>query len=195
MTFHHLGAAAEAEPHNNNPDGERFGNWQQVFTGKQFWTMDPRPEEVDIEDIAHALSMQCRYGGHCERFYSVAEHSVLVSQVVPREMALIGLLHDATEAYCVDVPRPLKPFLSEYKGIEDRLWRAIADRFGLPHIMPKEIKVADNAVLLAEARQIMKPHPAPWCIEGEPADVMVWGHAPWMAKEVFLDRYRKLTAL
>lgn len=183
-----------AETYNNNPTAERKGNWQQVYTGRQFWTLDPRPEDIDIHDIAHALALQCRYGGHCESFYSVAEHSVLVSYVVPPELALIGLLHDATEAYCVDVPRPLKVALSEYKDIEDRIWRAIATRFGLPLKMPQAIKDADNAVLLAEQQQIMKSAPAPWCIPGKPADVGIACLSPAHAEDWFLRRFKGLTA-
>lgn len=170
----------------------RRGDWQQVHTGIQFWPLDPRPEEVDILDIAHALAHQCRYGGHCERFYSVAEHSLYVSYVVPSELALVGLMHDATEAYCVDVPRPLKPFLSGYKEIEDRLWRAIATRFGMPEDMPKAVKEADNAVLLAEKAQIMKVEPAPWCIPGLPAAVKIACLCPEIAERLFLNRFHQL---
>lgn len=177
-----------------NGNDARRGNWQQVFTGRQFWPIDPRADEVDIRDIAHALSLQCRYAGHCERFYSVAEHSVLVSHVVPRELALMGLLHDATEAYVIDVPRPLKPFLTGYAEIERNVWIAIADRFGLPHDMPREIKDADNAVLLKEAEEIMKPHPAPWCIPGRPAKVKINCLAPGGAERLFLARFNELTA-
>jgi hypothetical protein len=175
-----------------NGDGRRRGNWMQTYTGHQFWPLDPRPEEVFIADIAHALANACRFGGHCNSFYSVAEHSVLVSQVVPPELALMGLLHDASEAYVCDIPRPLKPFLTGYKEIEERVWRAIADRFELPHEMPQAIKDADNAVLLTEAKAIMKPHPAEWCVPGEPAAVSVLGFPPNFAEQIFLRRFQEL---
>ena len=77
---------------------ERIGDWIQTYTGRQFWPLDPRVDEIHIEDIAHSLSMRCCYGGHLTDFYSVAEHSVLVSLHVPQEFALWGLLHDAAEA-------------------------------------------------------------------------------------------------
>ena len=73
---------------NSQAVSARKGDWMQTYTGRQFWPIDPRANEVHIEDIAHALSMMCRYNGHCRTFYSVAEHSVLVSQHVPPEHAL-----------------------------------------------------------------------------------------------------------
>lgn len=178
--------------YSNNPAGFRVGNWMQTYTGLQFWPLDPHFSEVHIEDIAHALAHACRFGGHCERFYSVAEHSVLVSLVVPPKLALMGLLHDAAEAYVVDIPRPIKPYLVGYKEIEQRVWEAIAARFALSVDMPQSIKDADNAVLLAEAEAIMKPHPAPWSVPGEPARVFVTGWKPELAKELFLKRYAEI---
>jgi hypothetical protein len=99
--------------YSNRAEGEtRLGNWMQTQFGNQFWPLDPRPEDFDIKEIASALGKACRYAGHCFGFYSVAEHSVLVSQIVPPEFALTALMHDATEAYLVDIPRPLKPYLT-----------------------------------------------------------------------------------
>lgn len=173
---------------------KRRGDWMQTFSGRQYWPLDPRPAEVFVEDIAHALAHLCRYAGHCERFYSVAEHSVHVSRCVPPEMALKALLHDATEAYCVDIPRPLKRFIPGYVEIEERNWVAIAQRFDLTPDMPDEIKYADNSVLLAEADQILKKHPAPWNIPAEPADVLIVCMRPEYAKAAFLQRFAELTA-
>ena len=82
----------------------RRGGWIQTYTGRQFWPLDPRIEDIDIHDIAHALSHQCRYSGHCLRFYSVAEHSVLLSHHVAGEHMLWALLHDAWEAYLAAIP-------------------------------------------------------------------------------------------
>jgi hypothetical protein len=79
-------------------DPSRRGDWMQTFTGRRFWPLDPRGEDVLIEDIAHALSLLTRYGGHCTRFYSVAEHSVLLARAATPENALWLLLHDASEA-------------------------------------------------------------------------------------------------
>ena len=172
---------------------ERIGNWMQTSLGAAFWPLDPRPEDIDIRDIAHALAMQCRYNGHCRVFYSVAEHSILVSQVVPAEDALYGLLHDAAEAYVGDIIRPLKRHISGYDGIEERIWLTIAARFGLSPELPESVKAADNTVLLAEQQQIMGPPPFPWNVQGEPAAVTIAGFDPLLARSEFLDRFRQLT--
>lgn len=179
---------------NTSVGNGRVGNWMQTYSGRQFWPLDPRPEDICIEDIAHALSNICRYAGHCERFYSVAEHSVLVSLCVDRELALTGLLHDATEAYVSDVIRPIKPHLTNYSSIENSVWVAIAKKFGLPVVLPPEIKKADTGVLLAEAEQNMKTPPADWCVSGEPAEVKLLCLLPAYAKDAFLNRFRHLTA-
>lgn len=182
------------ELYSNRATGDtRQGNWMQTFSGRQFWPLDPRPEEVFIEDIAHGLSNCCRYAGQCERFYSVAEHSVLCSMVVPAEDALAALLHDAPEAYIHDITRPVKRYLTGYAEIQDEVWACIAQRFGLAFDLPESVKVADNAVLLAEGAQIMKPHPADWSVPGVAADVKVCGHLPEKAKAIFMHRFRELT--
>jgi hypothetical protein len=142
---------------------ERKGAWMQLASGRPYWPIDPRPEDVFIEDIAHALGMICRYGGHCLDFYSVAEHSVHVSHLVPPEHALKALLHDGGEAYCCDIPRPLKKSLAGYAEIEELNWRAICDAFAMTYEMPKCVKDADVAMLFAEQKVLMLPSPlADW---------------------------------
>ena len=114
---------------------ERRGDWFQTATGKQFWPLDPHPDEVCIEDIAHHLANQCRFAGACRAFYSVAQHSVLVSCAVPSEDQKWGLLHDAAEAYLQDLIRPIKAASAlgeEYRKIEDLVLRAVCEQFGLP---------------------------------------------------------------
>jgi len=152
----------------------RYGDWMQTASGKAFWPLDPREDEIDIDDIAHALAMQCRYAGHCKRFYSVAQHSVLVAQSMPtKALARSALLHDATEAYLVDVPRPVKRFLTEYKAIEEKLYAFIARRFGVPEIIPDEVTEADNRILHDELQQLMRPPPISWSLPGEPLGVKI----------------------
>jgi len=132
----------------------RTGDFMQTFNGRKYWPMSPRPHEVHIEDIAHSLSLQCRYAGHCIKFYSVAEHSVLIARHLAAkhapEVALAGLLHDAPEAYCVDIPRPLKPYLTNYRAIEQDNWLAIAARFQLNRELPREVHEADNRIIADE---------------------------------------------
>ena len=175
----------------------REGQWIQTFSGKQFWTIDPRPEEVDIEDIAHALGMMCRYNGHCNNFYSVAEHSVLIARylrdVCGPEIALWGLLHDASEAYISDINRPTKPYLSNYKEIEARIMESVCIRFGLPIEEPPEVKAADNGILWDELRQNMKEPPAGWNIPDVGLGVALQFWTPQTAKEHFLHTFNGLT--
>lgn len=143
----------------------RNGDWIQTFTGRQFWPLDPRADEVDIRDIAHSLSLQCRYNGHCNRFYSVAEHSVLVCWAASPAVKLTALLHDAAEAYLCDLPRPVKHSVTGYKEAEQVVERVIAERFGLEFPFPDEVHSLDARICLDERDQVMGPLPAPW---GEP---------------------------
>lgn len=187
---------------NDNCAAQRRGDWIQLISGEPFWALDPRPEDVHIEDIAWSLSMQCRFGGHCKQFYSVAEHSVMVSHMVPPEMALWGLLHDATEAYLVDLPRPIKQNMPNYREYEDALAVVIAKRFNLDPIMPAGVKLADAHILLAERNQLMAPSRLEW---GYPqtkirstAEVTLepplacWG--PGQAGLEFMRRFSRLTS-
>ena len=173
----------------------RKGDWIQTFTGIQFWPLDPRPEEIVIEDIAHALSLLCRFNGHCKRFYSVAEHSVHVERLLSPEMKLLGLLHDASEAYIADIPSPVKRNLPDYKKIETNLLRAIAERFGLlSWPMSSEVKHADAVMLATEKVALMGKEPAPWHKMPDPVDVgmiQCWG--PSEAEEEFLMTFNALT--
>jgi len=159
----------------------RKGDWQQTYTGRAIWSLDPRPEDVDIRDIAHALSLQCRFAGHSRFHYSVAQHSIMVRDLVnwyadcadiPAEdmptdkewgpIELTALLHDASEAYLIDVPRPLKPHLPEYKVAENAWEQVIATRYGLTHPMPKLVKWADNAALAIERDALFGVQTMPW---------------------------------
>jgi len=177
----------------------RQGDWMQTYTGRQFWPIDPRAEEVDINDIAHALSNMCRFGGHVKSFYSVAEHSVRVSWLAgdDHEMALAALLHDAAEAYVVDVPRPLKRFLPGYKEIEARVARVIEERFALaPGVLDApEIKHWDETLLATEARDIMGGQSAgKWSLLATPLVDFIYPRSPKEAERSFLERFGELSA-
>lgn len=176
-------------------DGDWFrGDWMQLHSGGRFYPLDPRPEDINPEDIAHALSLLCRYGGHIDRFYSVAEHCVLMSKAVSRENALHALLHDATEAYVVDVPRPLKRYLPEYQRIEDDVWSAISQRFNVSKRVPTEVHDADVSILINETRVLM-PNAERWPLLDDymplPATV-VMGWSPALAKVRYLNRLKEL---
>lgn len=184
-----------------NAPPSRFGDWMQTASGKMFWPLDPRADEVDIHDIAHALANLCRYGGHCRRFYSVAEHSVLMARAVDAPWKLWALLHDAAEAYVVDVPRPLKRFLVGYRETEDRVLRCIVDKFGLRYndtvlgtIIPDNIGIVDNRILLDEKAQNMVAGPAWGSLDGyEPLGVTLQFWTPEQAEGHFLDLFAELT--
>jgi len=166
-------------------------HWFLTHTGKQFWPLDARVEDIDIQDIAHSLSHICRFGGHCQQFYSVAQHSVIVSRAVPPALRKAGLLHDATEAYIGDMVRPLKLQMPEFNVVEDMLWRVIALKFNLPFTLPPEIKHADNAALMAERRDLFAPSSYPWGIVETPLPERIDPMNPDQAYWFFLDEYDK----
>jgi hypothetical protein len=173
----------------------RVGGWIQTYTGVAFYPFDPRPSEIHIYDIAHALSMQCRFTGHVKEFYSVAQHSVLVALHCPREDRLWALLHDATEAYLVDVARPVKQHavMEPYRTIENDLERMICQRFGLPLEKPSSVHIADKRMLATEKRDLMGTEPMDWewPYDAFPYKIRAW--TPKEAEEIFLTMYAGLT--
>lgn len=175
---------------------ERIGDFMQTATGRKFWPMDPRADEVFIEDIAHSLSLQCRYAGHCLRFYSVAEHSVLIARHLAAkhapEVALWGLLHDASEAYLVDVPRPVKPYLKGYKMAEARVMAAVTLRFELRLDMPPEVHEADERIIADELVNLV---PMDWHgrYAGQELGVRLRYWSPEQAREEFMATFDALT--
>ncbi len=179
-------------------------NTFHVYGGQLIDIANPTDEMIDIETIAHALSQMCRFGGHTNQFYSVAQHSVCVSLLCDPENALKGLLHDAPEAYIGDVIRPMQLHINPRFAVLDAAWQeAIRRKFELPgSLMTDDVKHADNGMLRYEAERLLSP-PAvgdPW-----------WEHLPelkvdkpWMnrftfwspteAKYQFLKRFATLTA-
>lgn len=165
--------------------------WIQTYTGKQFWPYEPDPQDVDIIDIVHALGMICRFGGHSSEFYSVAQHSVLV---FTKTADIHGLLHDAAEAYLLDIPRPLKVLMPWYKEAENRLMEVIYHRFGIPLPTAEEerkVKEVDNRILATEKLYLHKPG-HPWELP-EPYDwekIHCW--TPGRAATNMLDVFNRL---
>lgn len=147
----------------------RHGDWIQTFTGAQFYPLDPRPEDVFINDIIHHLALVNRFSGATTEPYSVAEHSVRVSQYIAEiggslQDQKCGLLHDASEAYIADVTRPVKRSLDmlSYRVIEERLMRCIMTKFGLPSLSePTIVRLADDTLLATEKRDLLH-HQLPW---------------------------------
>jgi 5'-deoxynucleotidase YfbR-like HD superfamily hydrolase len=130
----------------------------ETQSGRFIDVLKPNPNDIRILDIAHALSHQCRFGGHTKHHYSVAQHSVNVSYLVPEEHALQALLHDATEAYLVDIPTPVKNHLVGYRDIEDNLWKAIAKKYGVSEYMNESVKEADARICITEKIHLISPH-------------------------------------
>lgn len=127
----------------------------RTWTGKLFDVTNPKPDLICIEDIAHALSNLCRFGGHTEQFFSVAEHSVWVAQNVRHKHKLAALLHDASEAYLVDIPTPIKKLLPDYYRWEYRLMEVIAEKFGFQYPLHPDVQEADENALRAEWTDII----------------------------------------
>ncbi len=164
----------------------------QTYTGRQFWPLDPSPHDVCIEDIAHALSRLCRFGGHTHQFYSVAEHCCLLHDTATAPSKAWALLHDASEAYIADVIRPIKPHLNGYRALEAAVMAAIYKRFGLSDIEPQEVKSLDDRIIADEAAQALGPPPAAWVQKGLPIGVTLKFWAPDRAKMEFLSRFEAL---
>lgn len=169
--------------------------WIQTYSGRRFNPTNPNPKAIVIQDIAHALSMQCRFSGHCREFYSVAQHSVFVSYICNHEDSFWGLMHDASEAYLVDVPRPLKRSgkFQAYLDFEDKMQKAICERFGLSEEEPESVKRADKILLATEARDLMSPLHHDWRQPVQPLPFTIVSWSPEKAKEEFLQRFNRLT--
>jgi hypothetical protein len=136
--------------------------WIQTYTGRQFWPLDPRPEEVFIEDIAWQLAGQNRWKGASRVLINIAHHSLIVSGMCDPDYALQGLLHDATEAYLGDMAGPVKSGLPDFCRAEQHLWTVIAERFGVPVEMHPSVVKADLVSLHTETRDLLPPPPVEW---------------------------------
>lgn len=188
----------------------------ETYSGEAYDFATPAPASINLVDIAHALSNMCRFAGHTRRFYSVAEHSVLVSRIVEArggstKFQAAALLHDAHEAYVWDCPKPLKPLLGDnFATLVERADKAISAALRIEHgpdiFNAACIKVADKIALCAERAALMTAGPDEW--EPGYADVPMlpkealrtpWdylgtnlGLQPSIAKLAFLERAKEL---
>ena len=204
MTARGVTGAPAVSPGASGAPGLRRGSYIRTASGQRFWPLDARAREVDPKDVAHALSNLCRFTGHVRKFYSVAQHCCYVSKVVldeakklglsedeSRLLALEGLCHDATEAYLNDLATPVKkqPDLAGYRATEARLWKVIAERFGLPPEESDLVRWADRVMLVTEARDLMPPGDD-WSVWGvSPADFTVRPWTPEVARGTWLSSF------
>lgn len=168
----------------------------QILTasGDYFSFTSPENYHFEIKTIAHALSHLCRFTGHTSEFYSVAQHSVLVSRLLPPKMQLAGLLHDAAEAFLGDMTKPLKNMFPEFSRIEKSIEVAIGKQYGITYPLPHEVKEADLILLATEQRDFMPPIDRQWrYLQGiEPMKEKITSWTPTQAKKMFLDRFDEL---
>jgi uncharacterized protein len=178
------------------------GPYLQTVSGRWVNPIDPDPQQFDIEDIARALGNLCRFGGHCRVFYSVAQHSVIVSELVEQrggdvEDLFAALMHDASEAYLGDMPHPLKhrsALGAVFKEAEDHLEAALREHFAIKPGVP-EIKRADRALLAAERRAFSAERWAWPELEGvEPLDIELEALSPDESERAFMRRFAELDA-
>lgn len=169
------------------------------MSGTKWFITDPSPEDVRIDDIAHALSMICRYGGHCREFYSVAEHSLRMARIADKEhgldAAMWALLHDAPEAYLGDMVRPLKRTMPEYKAIETLTEGVIIRGLGLKPVCPAcrgYVKQLDDVLLMTERRDLVNHCGHEWTPRAIPLDDVIIPMGSKDAYQQFLDFYGQL---
>lgn len=174
----------------------------QTFSGRRVNPFAPDPSQIAIDDIAQALANQCRFGGHSRSFYSVAQHSCLLADLVAVEGGdgsdqLLALLHDAAEAYLVDLPHPLKhrsELGRQFRAVEQPLQSVILECFGLPPELPSHLKDVDRALLAAEKVALLsRTWEWPELDGVEAASVVIEPWQPERAVHEFLDRFTKLS--
>ena len=174
----------------------KYKGWMETYTGKRVNPLDLKIEDIDIEDIAHALSHICRYGGHCHKFYSVAEHSVRVAVKVGDKgfysLRLAALLHDASEAYLGDVIRPLKYSFPELVMAEKNAMEIIDLAFntGITAEEIRIIKEVDNILIATEARDLMV-NSAIWNNLPKPLPETITLIPMHQAKDIFLEKFEE----
>jgi len=166
-------------------------NWILTHTGKRFDLFEPDADMIDPRDISHSLAHLCRFNGHTREFYSVAQHSCIVAELVPEEHKLTALLHDAPEAYLGDMTKPLKQWIHAYQDFEDWVWQRVCQRFDIAAELPACVHQADLIALATERRDLKPTDPAIWdCLVGiQPMAEII---RPWPAAEARLTYHQSL---
>jgi len=172
-----------------------------TYSNKHVHYLNPQEDQIEIEDIAHHLSLICRFGGACKKHYSVAQHCILLSQIMKMyfgvRLAFEALMHDAEEAYTQDMVNPLKRILPEFQSVGKRLYKCIASKFGMPSEVNPVIYHWDKALFVAEYRSLMpKGYDPPAHLREFPQDLWDMPIHPYGSPEeaeyLFLKRFRDL---
>lgn len=169
--------------------------WINTASGQRIHLLEPDPDKLYIEDFAKSLSKLCRFNGHCNRFYSVAEHSIRGSYQIEPEYALQFVLHDCTESLLGDMVSPLKRYMHLYQIIECNLQQVIYHKFGVKTSPASDaaVHLTDKRMLATEARDLLPERDLNWSVPYEPFDITIDPALPWLAEWWFLTRYRELT--
>jgi 5'-deoxynucleotidase YfbR-like HD superfamily hydrolase len=167
-------------------ENEYRGAWMETYSGSKVHFRDPKPQEIQIRDIAHHLSLLCRFTGACYQFYSVADHSIRVAELVPWYLRLAALLHDAAEAYINDISRPVK-YTHKLDETEAILTKVIDEKYGIDSRHPL-IREADNIMIATEARDLM-PNTLGWAELPEPLLTRIRPLISGEAERMFLSRF------
>lgn len=182
----------------------KTSDWMQTHSGRRVYPLELEPDMICLADIAASLAKQCRFSGHCRQFYSVAEHSIRMTQVFPQNAPLQrwALMHDAAEAYLSDVTRPIKrrvhvvvrDAVRTFSDVEHEILDMIATRYGLQQPMPKaEIEYGDMVMLATERRDLLHSTEDSWCCDGhEPLPQKIEPRGPEVAEADFLAMARVL---
>ena len=173
-----------------------ISEWIETYTGRQFEYISESIDAINIEDISHALSNLCRFAGNCHEFYSVAQHSYIVSQYVSPKNKLQALLHDATETYISDIPAPFKRMFPEVKKIENDICKRIFKKFNINYPISQEVKLIDIRLLLAERKYLFNhKYNHDWGFDVSALDINlkqfgIW--SPLLAEKKFKENFKQL---
>jgi hypothetical protein len=188
--------AAEAAERAPLPTETRYkaATFIETYTGRAFWPLNPKVEGLSIIDIAHALSNQCRYSGHVAFFYSVAQHCSLLAEWLAKRGGspldcLQILMHDAPEAYLVDVPRPVKQYMPEYRVWDHAVDAVIRKWMCWDFPRPSFQDEFDSRIIVDERRQLMSQSLNDWGHKLEPMGIVIEPWTPEEAEQTFLTQY------